>query len=132
MNRYLFPMALVVTLLVAANASAGGHQAPNGGEPAAVCPPPGCDPCCAPVLTVLQNARARLACLLTPPCRCPKPCDCCCPPPVLARIKAALRCPPACCPSPCCPPPVLARIKAALCCPPACCHVSCCGEAGQN
>jgi hypothetical protein len=125
MKRYLFPLALVLALVAAAHASAGGLQAADTSHPApgsweAVCG----DPCCAPVLTMLQNARARLACLVTPPC-CPKvsccvepACDPCCPPPVLARIRAAL----------CCPPPILVRLKAALCCPGCGKPVCCCSE----
>lgn len=130
MKRYLFPFALVLALVAAAHASAGGLQAADTSQPeSGCCEAVCCDPCCAPVLTMLQNARARLACLLTPPCCpkvscCPEPqCDPCCPPPVLARIKAAL-----CCPPSCCPPAILVRLKAALCCPVCCKAVCCCPQ----
>lgn len=116
MKAYLVPLALLAALMVGVNANAGVLGDPQQAAPevSSGCDVCCCDPCCCtPVLNALRNARARLACLLTPPCvtSCPTcECDPCCCRPVLSRVRAAL----------CCPPAVLCRIKAALCCPPAC------------
>ncbi len=103
MKAYLIPLAVLAALLMSVHASAGILGQPQAAqaeeqavEAAAVhdC----CPVCCTPILNAVRNARARLACLIAPPCGCQ---------PVLSRVRAVLACPPA----------LICRVKAALCCP---------------
>lgn len=126
MKAYLLPLALLAALVMATNASAGVFGQPQAEAPAVQaadgsCVACCCDPCCCtPILNALRNARARLACLVAPPCCVVCKADPCCRP-VLSRVRAAM----------CVPSAVLCRVKAALCCPPVCCDPCAAPAQGQ-